>query len=107
MRWLSQQESRMEHGKGPDLAAGLTWISKPRAPCAQNPSLYTHEHASRGSPEANQAFRVGELNLSLDERQADLGFLRGRGPVARRPPRDDICDVDLPPIQSNRAQHAI
>ena len=97
----------MEHGKRPDFAAGLKWIGEPRAPCAHNPSLHTQEHASRGSPEADQVFRVGELNLPLDERQADLGFLRGRGPVAWRPPRDDIGDVDFLPIQSNRAEHAI
>jgi hypothetical protein len=65
------------------------------------------KRASSGSPEANQVFRVGEVNLTLNERQTDLGFLKGRGPVAWRPPWYDICDVDLLSIQSNRAQHAI
>jgi hypothetical protein len=65
------------------------------------------ERASCGSPETNQVFRVGKVNLTLNERQTDLRFLKGRGPVAWRPPWYDIRDVDLLSIESNRAQHAI
>jgi hypothetical protein len=65
------------------------------------------ERASCRSPEANQVFRVSEINLPLNEGQTDLRLLKGRGSVAWRTPWYDIRDVDLLSIQSNRAQHAI
>jgi hypothetical protein len=107
MCWLPQQESRVEHRERLDISAGLTWIGEPRAPRTRNPSADAQDCASCGSTEANQVFRVGELNLPLNERQTDLRLLKGRGSVARRPPWYDIGDVDVLSIQSNRAQHAI
>src|ERR1700722_14343836 len=82
-------------------------IGDPRAPSTHNPSLDAQERACCGSPEANHVFGVGEVNLALNERQTNLCLLKGRGPVARRPPWNDIRDIDFLSIQSNFAQHAI
>jgi hypothetical protein len=97
----------VEHGERLDISAGLTRIEEPRAPRTHNPFVDAQERASCGSSEANQVFRVGKVNLTLNEGQTDLRFLKGRGPVAWRPPWYDIRDVDLLSIESNRAQHAI
>jgi hypothetical protein len=47
------------------------------------------------------------LDLSLKERQTYLSLLRRWGSIPRRPPRNDIRDIDLLSIQSDCAQHAI
>ena len=47
------------------------------------------------------------MDLPLNERQTYLRFLRRRGSIARRPPRNDIGDVDILPIESDRVQHPI
>ena len=51
------------------------------------------QHLGRRSAQRDQHFGVGQLDLPLDERPADLGLLRRRRAVARRPPRDDVGDV--------------
>src|SRR5579872_5705551 len=97
----------MEHCEGTDFAAFLTRISKPRAPRAQNPRLDRQKRANRGSAETNQIFRIGEVDLSLNKRQTCLRLLGRRRSVARRPPRNDISDIDRLSIQSDHAEHAI
>ena len=97
----------MEHGERLNISADLTSIREPRAPGTHNPAVHAQKRASCRSPEANQVFGVGEVNLTFDERQTDLRLLKGRGPVAWRPPWYDIREVDLLSIQSNRAYHAI
>ena len=47
------------------------------------------------------------MDLPLNERQTDLRLLGRRGSIARRPPRNDIGDVDLLSIQSDCVQHSI
>ena len=47
------------------------------------------------------------MDLPLNERQTCLRLLGRRGSVARRSPRNDIGDVDLLPIESDRLQHTI
>ena len=47
----------------------------------------------RGIAERHQHVRIDQLDLALDERQADLRLLRRRRAVAGRPPRNDIGDV--------------
>jgi hypothetical protein len=97
----------MEHGKRVDLSAGLTRIGKPRAPHTHNPSLDAQYRPTRRRAKTNQEFRIGQVDLSLNERQTYLRLLKRRRTVARRPPWDDIRDVDLVSVQSNRVQHAI
>src|SRR5262249_22851906 len=95
MRWLPQQERRMEHCKRLDLSTSLTWKREPRAPRAQNPPLDAQEGASRRCPKTNQVFRIGKINLTLNERQAGLCFLRGRRPIAWGSPRNYIRDINI------------
>src|SRR6185437_5345882 len=95
MCWLPEQKSWMEHGKRPDLSAGLTLIGKPRAPRTHNPSLDAQKRASCGAPKANQEFRIGEVNLALNERQTYLCFLESRRPVAWGSPRNHVRDVHI------------
>ena len=51
--------------------------------------------ANRRRAKTNQIFRIGEVDLSLNERQTHLRLLRRRGSVAWRAPGNDIGDVDL------------
>ena len=97
----------MEHGERPDLVAGSPGIIEPRAPRTHNAALNAQHCATCRPAEANQELRIGEIDLLLNKGQADLGLLRCRGSIARRPPRNDIGDVHLFSIQSDRAQHAI
>ena len=97
----------MQHCEGAGFAAALSPINEPRASGAQNPSLDAQKRANRGCPKTNQVFRIGEVDLSLNKRQTRLGLLRRRSPVARRPPRNDIGDIDLLPIESDCVQHAV
>src|ERR1700722_7318900 len=97
----------MQHSERLDLAADLVPVVKPRAPCPHNPSLGTQQRANRRCPEANQEFRIGKVNLPLNERQTYLRLLGRGGSIARRPPRNDIGDVDLFSIETDCAQHAI
>ena len=97
----------MEHGERRYLASNLARINEPRAPGAHNPALDAQYRARRGPAKANQVFRIGKLDLSLNEGQTYLGLLGRRGSVARRPPWNDIRDVDLLSIESDCVQHAI
>ena len=47
------------------------------------------------------------MDLPLNERQTRLRLLGRRGSIARRSPRNDIGDVDLLPIESDRVEHTI
>ena len=57
--------------------------------------------------ERHQNVRIDQFDLALDERQADLGFLRRRRPVARRAPWNDVGDVNLAAIESDRGDHPV
>jgi hypothetical protein len=97
----------MQHGERLDRAAALVRIVKPCAPCPHNPSLDAQQRANCRCPEANQELRIGKVDLPLNERQTCLRLLGRRGSIARRPPRNDISDVDLLSIETDCAQHAI
>lgn len=97
----------MEHSEGADFAPALTRISKPRSPRAQNSPLDGQKRAHRGSAETNEVFRIREVDLSLNKRQTYLRLLGCRRSVTRRPPRNDISDIDCLSIQSDRAEHSI
>ena len=56
--------------------------------------LGRQQRLGRRIAQADQHVGIGELDLALDERQADRGFLRRRRAVAGRPPRHDVGDVD-------------
>jgi len=97
----------MEHCEGADFAPVWAPISEPRATHAQNSGLDGQKRAHRRCAEANEIFWIGQVDLSLNKRQTYLRLLRRRGSVARRPPRNDIGNVDRLSIQSDRAKHAI
>src|SRR6478736_6265567 len=96
----------MQHSERPDLATAWVRISEPGASRTHNPLGPQHRAACRAA-ETNQVFRIGKLDLSLKERQTYLSLLRRWGSIPRRPPRNDIRDIDLLSIQSDCAQHAI
>ena len=97
----------MKHRQRRDRAAVLARVSEPRAAHAHDSSLDAQKGLSRGAAETDQELRVGELDLSRDERQAGLGLLQRRRSIARRPPGNDIGDINLPSIESDGVQHAI
>src|SRR5882724_91238 len=61
----------------------------------------------RGIAERDQHIRVHQLDLPLDERQADLRLLRRRRAVARRPPWNDIGDVGAGAVEPDRRYHPV
>ena len=71
------------------------------------PSRVDSKRLGRGIAERDQHVRVHQFDLALDERQADLRFLRRRGAVAGRPPRNHIGDVGLAAVEPDRRDHAV
>ena len=61
----------------------------------------------RGIAERHQHVRIHELDLPLDERQADLRLLRRRRPVAGRPPGNHVGDVGFAAVEPDRGDHPV
>ena len=71
------------------------------------PSRVAEQRLRRGIAERDQDVRVHQLDLALDEGQADLRLLRRRRAVAGRPPRNDVGDIGLAAIEADRGDHAV
>src|SRR5581483_3998772 len=82
-------------------------VVHPPSPRSHDAFLGAEDPLARGIAETDQNVRIYELNLSADEWQADLRLLRRGRAVARRPPRNDIGDVDVCVVEADRSQHQV
>src|SRR6266849_957448 len=81
LRRLAQEIGRMKRREGADLArTGL--IGKPTTAGLEDSIPHVEERLCGRAAQAYQDVRIGKLDLALDERQADRGFLRRRRAVA-------------------------
>ena len=102
----AQQIGRMEGRDGADLArAGME--VEPAPARALDAFLDAEQRLRRRAAEADQHVRIGELDLALDERQADLALLRRRRAVAGRAPRNDVGDVGAAAVEPDRRHHQV
>src|SRR5271166_6858641 len=104
---LPQQVSRMEHRQRPQLAAVVEPVGEPFAPRSGDPLPRPKESLGGRRAHADKNLGSSEFNLPPNEREARLGLLRRRRPIAWWPPRDHVRDIDLRSIQSDRSQHAV
>src|SRR5271165_989956 len=104
---LPQQERRVEHRERAERSAIPAWIRRPHSARSRNPLPNPQQGLSRRPAEAHQDFRAREFDLPLDEGQAGLRLLERRGPVAGRPPRHDIGDIDMIAVKADGFQHAV
>src|SRR5271170_6516766 len=104
---LSQQVGGMEHRQRAQRPPIAAMIRKPGSTRAGNSFPDTQQSLGGRRAQTNEDLGGGELDLSLDERQTGLRLLKGWGSIARRAPRNDIGDIDLATVESDRLQHAI
>jgi len=102
----AQQIGRVEGRDRADLAAAGV-VVEPFAAGAHDAFAGCQQGLGRRIAERHQHVRVHQFDLTLDERQADLGLLRRRGAVAGRSPRNHIGDVGRLTIQPDRGHHAV
>ena len=96
----------MEGRDRADLArAGVEANQLPRVRLM--PSFTPSSVCADGPAEADQDVRIGELDLALDEGQADLALLRRRRAVAGRAPRNDVGDVGAGAVEADRRHHQV
>jgi hypothetical protein len=104
---LPQQICRVQHCHRPYGPPIFAIVENPFAPRAGNPFSDPQERLARRCAQTNQDFGICELDLTLDEGQALLRLLWRRGSISRGAPRNDVGDIDLPSIESDRCKHAI
>ena len=96
----------MEGGDGADGArAGV--VVNPLAAGLHDAVAGRQQGLGRGIAERHQHVGIDQFDLPPDERQADLGFLRGRRPVAGRPPRNHVGDIGLAAIDPDGCDHPV
>ena len=96
----------MERRHGADRA-GAGVVVEPFSAGLHDAVAGRQQRLRRGIAERHQHVRVHELDLPLDEWQADLRLLRRRGAVAGRPPWNDIGDVSLAAVEPDCRDHPI
>ncbi len=88
-----QQIGRVQRRHGRNGDAGRRGMDAPVAAQPQDAFGRVEQGLGRWAAEIDQHLRIDQLDLPLDERAADLGLVRRRRAVARRPPRDDVGDI--------------
>ena len=102
----AQQIRRMERRHGAD-GAGAGVVVEPFSAGPHDALAGRQQRLRRGIAERHQHVRVHQLDLPLDERQADLRLLRRRRPVAGRPPGNHVGDVGLAAVEPDRRDHPV
>ena len=98
--------ARMEGRQHADHArAGV--IVEPAPARAHDAFASAEQGLGRGIAERHQHVRIDQLDLALDEGQADLRFLRRWCAVAGWAPGNHIGDIGFGAIEPDRADHAV
>ncbi len=82
-------------------------VVEPAAAGAHDAFAGRQQRLRRGIAERHQHIRIHQLDLALDERQADLRLLRRRRAVAGRPPGNHVGDVGGGAVEAYGSYHQI
>src|SRR4029079_6958268 len=102
----AQEIGRVESGdRADDARAGV--VLEP-TPTSFHDALARLQQRLRGRvAKRDQHIRIYQFDLTLDEREADLGLLRRRSAVAGRTPRNYVGDVGARTVEPYRSNHAV
>src|SRR2546423_1648959 len=96
----------MEGRDRPDLAR--TGVEIEPAPAgALDALLHAEQRLRCRAAEAHEDIRIRELDLPLDERQADLTLLRRRRAIAGRAPWNDIGNIGAGTVEADSRHHQV
>jgi hypothetical protein len=94
-----------QHGDRPDFLIACR-IREP-ATHVRDPFRAAELRLRRRRAKADQNFSIHNLDLAVREGQTGRRFEWGVGAVSRRPPGNDIGDIDRAAVASNCCQHLV